>query len=121
MRLPNNTNLPFFAYGIFKPRQLCFFRIRELVKNTRETKVKGVLKERDGIPLLVLNEYSRIKGVLIHFKNGKETEAYNRIVEIEPDEVYRWKEIAVNDGITANTLLGKREARGSSDLEHVEE
>jgi hypothetical protein len=53
MNLPPNTSLPFFAYGLFKPGQLCFIRIHDLVNNIRETEVGGTLKERDAIPLLI--------------------------------------------------------------------
>jgi len=121
MNRPSDTSLPFFAYGLFKPGQLCFSRIRDIVEKTVECKVNGYLKERDGIPLLVLGDNCpSIKGYLIYFNAGKEDEAYDRILGIEPDEVYRWEAIKINDS-RANTLIGKREHRGSSDLEHFEE
>lgn len=122
MNLPHDTSLPFFAYGIFKPGQLCFSRINDLVEKTIEGTVGGVLKERDGIPLLIIgSNYSRIKGYLIHFRSGKEDEAYNRIIGIEPDEVYRWENIRVNDALVANALIGKKVQRGGTDLEHFDE
>jgi len=121
MNLPDNIHLPFFAYGIFKPGQLCFPRIQEFVSEYKDGYVKGYLKERDGIPLLIREGSSKIKGYLIHFHSGKEDEAYKRIVEIEPDEVYRWDKIQVDEKIQANVLLGKRDNRGASDLEHIEE
>ena len=49
MKLPENTNLPFFTYGLFKPGQICYFRIHELVDTTTEANIDGYLKERDGI------------------------------------------------------------------------
>jgi hypothetical protein len=122
MRIPENTKLPFFAYGLFKPGQLCFYRIKDLVESTSTTEIGGYLKERDGIPLLIPSENAmQIKGVLIHFKEGLDQQAYERIIEIEPDEVYRWESAPVSGGIIANVLLGKRPDRGSTDLEHVEE
>jgi len=121
MEIPSKTDLPFFTYGIFKPGQLCFFRIKELTKETIEGVVDGILKERDGIPLLIKGNYFKIKGCLIYFYSDKGNEAYHRIIEIEPDEVYRWDEVKVNDRIIANVLLGKKEQRGSSDLEYFEE
>jgi hypothetical protein len=121
MNLPNNTKLPFFAYGLFKPGQLCFFRIKDWVKNSFDAEVSGILKERDGIPLLILSNYSKVKGVLIQFKEEHELNAYKRIVEIEPDEVYKWQEVQLTDGTKANALLGRRYDRGSADLEHAEE
>jgi hypothetical protein len=120
MNHPDNIYLPFFAYGIFKPGQLCYFRIRDFVEDCTECTVPGILKERDGIPLLVLGNSYNIKGYLIRFIAGNEDKAYDRIIGIEPDEVYRWGIVKVN-GLTANALIGKRERRGSSDLEHIDE
>lgn len=121
MTLPINMDLPFFAYGLFKPGQLCFFRIKELTKKSIKGTACGILKERDGMPLLVEHNYHKIKGYLIYFYSGKENDAYQHIIEIEPDKVYRWGEVKVNDNTMANVLFGKRELRGSSDLEHFEE
>jgi len=121
MNRPDNVYLPFFAYGIFKPGQLCYSRISDLVETSTECAVPGILKERDGIPLLVLGRnYSNIKGCLIRFISGEEDKAYDQIIGIEPDEVYRWAIVKVN-GSNANALIGKREQRGSSDLEHFDE
>jgi hypothetical protein len=121
MKLPSNTSLPFFAYGLYKPGQLCFFRIHELVNNVRDTKVEGILKERDAIPLLIPSKDSQIKGMLIYFHQGKEIEAYNRIIEIEPEGVYRWGQVNTEANVTANVFYGKRIDRGCSDLEHFTE
>jgi hypothetical protein len=120
MRLPD-TNLPFFAYGLFKPGELCFFRIRDLVdkKRSREAGVNGALKERDGIPLLVEGNF-KIEGYLIYFKNGKEKEAYKQIIEIEPKKVYYWYIIDLEKGISANVLRGKSPDKGSSDFSDLE-
>lgn len=121
MNRPVDVLLPFFAYGLFKPGQLCYSRISDLVENSTECAVQGLLKERDGIPLLVKgNSNSNIKGYLIRFIAGEENKAYDRIISIEPDEVYRWEIVKVNDS-DANALVGRREQRGSSDLEHIDE
>ncbi len=120
MKTPSNITMPFFAYGIFKPGQLCYPRINKLVEDFEKGTVGGFLKERDGIPLLVKSSCSyEITGFLINFNKGKEEDAYNRIIEIEPDEVYKWGEVKVDDRVSANALLGKREQRGSSDMEGV--
>lgn len=121
MNLPDNLLLPFFAYGIFKPGQLCFPRIKEFVSEYKDGYVKGYLKERDGIPLFIKDGSSKIKGYIIHFHGGKEDEAYNRIIEIEPDEVYKWDEIQVDEKIHANVLRGKKDNRGASNLEDCKE
>lgn len=105
MNLPKNTSLPFFAYGLFKPGQLCYPRIKNFVDKTIEGTVKGILKERDGIPLLVKSNDSEteVKGSLIHFQNKKEVE----------------KEIRVNSELIANALFGKNPSKGASYLEDV--
>ena len=117
MELPN-TNLPFFAYGLFKPGELCFFRIRDFVKSYDKAEVNGRLKERDGIPLLDEGN-SEIEGYLIYFKNGKEMKAYRRIIKIEPGKVYRWVVIDFENGESANVLFGRRSDTGSSELEDL--
>ncbi len=116
MNLPENIQLPFFAYGLFKPGELCYFKIKDLVQATSEAEVNGRLKERDGIPLLVTKGHLQIKGVLIHFKVDSEEKAYKRIAEIEPDKIYKWQEINTTEG-SANALLGKRPDRGSKDID----
>ncbi len=121
MNLPSKLEAPFFAYGLFKPGQLCFFRIKDLVKQISDSEVEGYLKERDGIPLLIKGDHSTIKGVLIDFIDGCEKEAYERIIEIEPHKVYRWEEVTVSNNVEANVLIGRKEHRGSTDLEHLTE
>ena len=138
MNLPTDISLPFFAYGLFKPGQLCFYRIKDFVEKTADYTVNGILKERDGMPLLIESNDFKIKGKLIYFQKGKAEEAFKRIVEIEPEKVYRWADRKVDrsavicggydgqirefdeepyGGIIANVLLGRREERGSRDLE----
>jgi len=82
--------------------------------------VQGILRERDALPLLVLDDSNKIKGYLLHFQYGAERDAYKRIIDIEPDKVYRWGVVSIG-GIQANTLVGKSPLRGSSDLEHWDE
>lgn len=121
MKLPKSTTLPFFAYGLFKPGEICYFRIQDLVENSRTAYVSGILKERDAIPLLVLSPDLKVKGVLIRFREGFEEKGYRRISDIEPGEVYYWEQIKLSDQTCANVLLGKNPERGSSDLEYLSE
>ena len=119
MTLPNNIKLPFFDYGLFKPGQICYFRIKEFVLTRNQDTVDGYLKERDGIPVLVHEKnHDHIKGYIIHFREGKEEEAYQRIVDIEPQEVYKWETITLHSGKEANVLHGRKVDRGSVDYEH---
>jgi hypothetical protein len=126
MQIPENPNLPFFAYGLFKPGQLGFFRIKPLVDNIRLGQIYGYLKERDGLPLLIPKpDCGQVSGTLIFFKSGYSEDAYSRIIDIEPDEIYLWcsppKKIKTEDGeFEANLLSGKRSDRGSAEFEDRE-
>jgi hypothetical protein len=93
LRPPNNTDLPFFAYGIFKPGELGFLRIKEFVdRSPILCTVPGELWVRDGLPIANLRSGRRsdISGYLIHFKAGRGFNAYARIAELEPEYQYRW-------------------------------
>jgi hypothetical protein len=121
MKTPSNPLLPFFTYGIFKPGQLCYSTIKDTVNFKVAKSVNGILKERDGIPLLVEDRNFQVRGYLLYFKKGIELNGYARVSEIEPRKVYYWGEIKTCDQIKANVLLGKKELKGSSDLEHISE
>lgn len=121
MKLPKNMKLPFFAYGLFKPGQLCYFRIKDLVEDHYETGVLGSLYERDGIPILKICENcSKIKGSLLKLDSGKEKQAYELITEIEPKNLYWWNEVYTMHG-KANVLVGKSTLKGSFPLEDTYE
>ena len=47
MKLPNNPELPLFVYGIFKPGQLGFYQIEDLVEKCTPYKIPAKLYERD--------------------------------------------------------------------------
>lgn len=119
MKLPDNTGLPFFAYGIFKPGQIAHFRIKDLVERAKESEISGSLKERDGVPLLIIGQdMMHVQGSLITFKSGCEVDAYRRINQIEPSDIYRWQEVILCDNSRANVLIGRKVGRGSSDFEY---
>ncbi len=121
MNLPRHSDLPFFDYGLFKPNQLCFFRIKDFVEDISDAEVSGTLMERDGVPLLREDSHSRVKGVLIWFKKGREQEAYGSILAIEPEAVYRWRLFTLVGGTRANLLLGKNIPVGCSDTDNPRE
>lgn len=124
MNLPETTDLPFFAYGIFKPGQLGFFRIKELVKKAiADCWVHGTLLERDGLPIIDKDGSGEVKGNLLFFDEGKSCQAYLRIIEIEPDKHYLWGVTKVNCkeyNNQANLLFGKRPRKGSAPLDAEE-
>ena len=118
MNLPNDTNIPFFSYGIFKPGELGFFRIGEFIKNIdRNCSINGTLLIRDGLPIIDEEEFGTVYGVLIDFRKDKAKEAYQRIIDIEPDKHYWWGEIEVstnnNEKIIANVFFGRSPKKGS--------
>jgi hypothetical protein len=117
---PQDTSLPFFAYGIFKHRQLGHFRIKDLVAKIIPGTVIGSLMERDGLPLLVLDDRTKILGELIYFRSDVAHEAYRRIAEIEPDKIYKWDEVNFNDELKCNALIGKSKSRGSLHVDDIE-
>jgi len=120
MCFPENIKLPFFSYGLFKPDQLGFYRIEKYVKKSSKAEAPGILKERDGIPLYIFSRYSKIKGYLIEFEDGKENEAYKNINEVEPSIIYEWSEQRFGKD-RVNLLKGKKDNKGVFDLEGIEE
>lgn len=115
--LPNDTSLPFFAYGLFRPGQLAFYQICKFVKNSERQSIPGELKLRDGIPILKENPESTVYGVLINFNDNDLSKAYNQINGFEPERYYRWIETTTLDNIKCNVLLGKSPDRGTSELD----
>ncbi len=44
-----DSNLPFFAYGIFKPGQIAYSKIKDLVLQKKEISINRPMKHRDGV------------------------------------------------------------------------
>ena len=112
---PENMELPFFAYGIFKPGQIAYYSIKNYIQgNPIESNVHHEMKYRDGIPILCgeKNDVYRTKGYLIKFHNPER--AYNRIGKAQVEELYQWKKIDVG-GVEANALVGKDMQKGCLD------
>jgi hypothetical protein len=87
---PDNLNLPFFAYGVFRKGELGFLSISDLVSGIVEPCfVRGNLWLRDGLPIIDPTGHSDVPGSLISFKQGLHQEAYDRINRLEPDRQYR--------------------------------
>jgi hypothetical protein len=124
MDLPQNTLLPFFAYGIFRPNELGFLRIKPFVSEVEPyLSVPGKLLIRDGLPLLVSSDNESISGSLIHFRPENAGNAYYRIIEIEPDYQYHWDllPIAGSSGQQrgANVLKALNPGKGTIALEGI--
>jgi hypothetical protein len=123
MALPERCDLPLFAYGLFKPGQLGFLRIREVVRRTEDgCVVRGSLLERDGLPIFDPAGIGKVTGTLLFFSEEHVKAAYERIAEIGPDQQYRsgQEEVQFTGGqLTANVLCGKSPRRGSVELEEA--
>lgn len=113
--------LPFFSYGLFKPGQLAHHQIADFVDydKTKKSAIKGRLKERDGIPILVPGNDFEINGHLIFFKAGREQRAYQIVEDFEPRKIYYWRTLNTIDNHNANVLIGKKPNKGCEELEYV--
>lgn len=124
MKKPADTSLPFFAYGIFKPGQLGFLGLRDAVATVESPcTVLGVLRERDGLPILDAQGQECVGGCLLTFAPLRSDVAYESISGLEPDSQYRWAVVPVrcpNRTANGNILLGRNPAKGSMVLEDGE-
>lgn len=115
--LPEDINLPFFAYGTFKPGQIAYNKIKGFCSDEPIKKVvEHEMLYRDGVPLIVgeRNSHSSTRGFLMYFDNPQG--AYNRLSKAQPEELFEWGVIDV-DGTEANALIGKDPKKGSFDSE----
>ncbi len=122
LKLPIKKDLPFFAYGIFKPGQIAYSRIKHCVKTSYEYEIDYKMRMRDGVPLIVpskSNGYNKTKGYLIYFNEEDYGEAYEIISKTHYEKLYKWEQI--NVGVNkANVLMGVNPKMGSSPIESSE-
>lgn len=98
LSVPENMNLPFFAYGFFKPHELAYNQIKEYCDGSaEEAYVYGLFYEKDGVPILktddIENKGRVVMGAVIKFYRWKKEKAYKVISDMEPSNLYRWKEV----------------------------
>ena len=91
--LPDNIELPFFAYGIFKPNQIAYHVIEDLVESWVEISIESYDQFlRDGLSFIFSDEKSpELNGYKINFKSDKALEAYFKISDKEPKSLYKWE------------------------------
>ena len=111
-----DSNLPFFAYGIFKPGQIAYSKIRGLDFSLKEASINYLMKQRDGVPILLQkgNERYNTKGCLYDFSDGEK--AYKIICQTMSPALYEWSTIDV-EGEKANVLFGLKPDSGSDSIE----
>lgn len=104
---------PFFAYGIFKPNQIAFYKIENCAWKFESHDVPRKMLIRDGVPIIenIKSSYSTT-GYKIWFNREDRETAYNSISETEPFDLYEWDVIKV-DGDDCNVLVGKDAKNGS--------
>lgn len=116
---PVDLTRPFFTYGIFRPEQLAFFQLRDLVSRAELARASGTLLLRDGLPIADPGGQGYIVGALLTFSPGHGSIAYERVTRMEPDRHYRWHETEL-DGAVADMLVGKSPKKGSVPCEDAE-
>src|SRR3712207_1514222 len=87
---PRSPDRPFFAYGIFKPTELAYRQLEDLVQSTQEDVVTGSLLLRDGFAVSDPGGHERVRGFTLWFMDGSADEAYERICAREPKRLYKW-------------------------------
>lgn len=110
MEFPENVQLPFFAYGAFRPGELAYLRIKPFVERVdNHAVVGGQLWIRDGLLLLDTSRDGEVDGSLIHFTGPSSGRGYFSIIELEPDRQYRWETADVRSPqgeLRTNVLAG---------------
>lgn len=122
LNLPDDTSLPFFDYGIFKPGQLAYPKIKDHVnkQDIKSVEINYRMKIRDGIPILTngQNDNYKTKGFIMTFKNRQK--AYKIISNTFFENFYEWKTLKIN-GDDVNVLFGKNIRRGSDTILNEED
>ena len=105
--IPKNLDLPFFAYGFFKPHQIAFKKIEKYCHKRKNVGyVKGFIEHVNGMPVLFSNERSKfdVLGYVLKFHNKDKKRAYKAIGYSKHMNIYKWEEIEIN-GSPVNTLV----------------
>jgi hypothetical protein len=120
LKPPANTNLPFVAYGIFRPGDISFSFLQDYLEvDPIPESIIGDIRIRDGV-LIFSNKNAnskkeKIDVYLLKFKDDQSVAAYNAISQKEPENLYEWGEILVGDKL-CNVLHSKDIKNGSYDF-----
>ena len=120
LELPPRLDLPLFAYALLKPGEPAYRDgLEALVAQTRPaTLPTGVLRQRDGLPVLDVDTEGAVPGVVLHFAPGAEQQAYATVSGFASRQQHRWlaTDVVLDGGLTApvNVLRGRHPRRGSS-------
>jgi hypothetical protein len=112
---PIDVNIPFIAYGSFKPSELRFNLIEEYVKDFYEIKLMGFMEEKDGVPIFGLGNDGYFSftysAFVLNFKPEYSELAYQNICENEPDTYYEWHVLD-----NKNILIGRPSLKGKNEF-----
>lgn len=109
---PEHSQLPFFAYGFFRPGEISFLGIKDFVSDAKPFTVQGEIKYRDGLNLFVNNDSNMVDGYLINFHTDLGADAYRFINAMEPSKLFYWKVDEFN-GVEYNVLYGRKPDKGT--------
>ena len=122
LKPPSDINLPFFAYGIFKPGQLAYSKIEQYVEKYEKSQIDHIMLIRDGVPIITKkpHNYSKTYGYIIYFKEEYKEKAYKVISDTKSSALYKWNTEDL-DNKQVNVLFGVKPKLGSSVPEYDEE
>ncbi len=119
MDLPIDITIPFFAYGIFQPGQIAYFKLEPFVESATKAEINGNLAIRDGLALYTSGGSNIVDGYALSFKPDCVKTAYEEIAGLEPDHYYKWATIS-SKGKKYNVLEGKYPGRGGRPIDDKE-
>lgn len=113
--LPDNIELPFFAYGFFKRGERAHHQIKAFVTSVSPENLPGRISVRDGLPLYQTGVNGVVPGDVFNFNEPQH--AYSNICEFEPKEQYQWGTATTDTGKLVNVLLGRSPDKASEPIE----
>ncbi|MCQ2977559.1 MAG: hypothetical protein MJ232_06055 [archaeon] len=113
LKEPRDKTLGFFTYGILKPGQIAYSKIRDEIEEKIECEINYSMLHRDGVPILT-NKQGKTQGYTYYFKDNER--AYNIICESFSNKLYRWRTIEIDDE-EVNVLFGVKARQGSEPIE----
>lgn len=113
---PYDISLPFFAYGVLKPGEIAYSRIKDLIYKKNEACVQYSMRHRDGVPILLskMRENCETRGYLFRFDDNDK--AYETIIETISGKLYKWGTIDLGQE-KVNVLFGRNPSNGSDPIE----
>lgn len=116
---PPRPDLPLFAYGVLRPGELAYFRLKPYVAHRDASAIlEGTLRVREGLLIADREGTSSIEGDILHFASDRRADAYAQVSELEPSEQYVWAEARIQ-GQLVNVLWGKHPKKGSVELDYA--